>query len=106
MVNAMSRGPKDWATLQCHGRADCKEVFNDLGGFVRSMGVEAVVTQPNPPTDTSPMKNKRDDNCLPSRVEEGRNCKNVKYRHCGQRDPINLRLVTKINMAGAQSVLL
>ena len=106
MVNAMTRGPKDWATLQCHGRTNCKEVFNDLRGFVRSMGVGTVVPQPNPPTDTSPMQNKRDHHRLPSSVENGYHRKNVKHHHRGHCDPIDLRLVTKIDMAEAQSRLL
>ena len=70
------------------------------------MGVKTVITHPNSPTDTGPMKNKRDHHCLPSSVEDGYHRKNVKRHHRGHRDPINLRLVTKIDMAEAQLRLL
>ena len=106
MVNTMSRRPEDRAALKRHRGADRKEVLEHSRGFIRPVGVEAVISHPDSPADADPVQENCNRNRLPSGVKESRHGKNVEDHHRDHRDPVDLGLVAEIDVADAQSLLL
>ena len=101
----MAGCPKYWPTLQRHRCADRQEILNHSWCFIRPVCVEAVIPHPDPPADADPMKRNGNDYRLPCGVEERYHREDVKNHHRDHRDPIDLSLVTEVDMTFSQSLM-
>ena len=93
LVMLTMRGhPQERAPLQRRRAANRKKVLKPLRGRVGAMGEQSVITYAKSQAPRHPVKEERDEQCIPREEEGCRECPNVKQRQNRRDQPVDLIL--------------
>jgi hypothetical protein len=87
MMHAVGCYPKDGSAFKGECGTDGKEVFHPLGGFVASMGEEAMVAHADPEASGKPTEEYGQEEGLPTEHEQCGDGAEVERNHHQEGDP-------------------
>ena len=100
VMDAVRGNPENGTALECHGSTKGEKVFKPLWHHVGAVSMQAVVAQPDAPTDGAIIHNGSRDQGSLGDIEKGRDGPNMQGTKDDDVHPIRLR-VLKINLLNA-----
>ena len=93
-MDAMGRHPENRTAFKCQGCANSKEIFHPLRRLEAAMREQSVIRHADSQAACHPPQEDRDQQSFPCEKEESRDGSDVKGRHEGGSDPIDLVLAS------------